>query len=266
MNKTTNIFKTATRKRLNTISVIDAASLMRKLSGDTVDLIFADPPYNLSKSRFKMGFPASGGSDLNTYKGQWDRFKSVGDYESFVYSWAVESLRVLKPGGSLWVAGTYHNIYIIGSVLQKIGFSIVNEVIWHKTDATPNMSRTRLVADHENFIWARKGKRHTFNYELMKQAAGGKQMRCIWPRGKTAGPKKIHPTQKPEWLVERVVLACTHEGDLVVDPFSGSGTTAVVCTRHGRIFVCCDTDKQACVAARKRLKTELSHLKTGDGR
>ncbi|MDP7422356.1 MAG: site-specific DNA-methyltransferase [bacterium] len=256
-------FKPGVRKRINSFYVTNATILLGNLKPESVDLIFADPPYNLSKSRFVMHFSTSGGKDLSTYKGAWDQFRSLGDYESFVYSWAVESWRVLKPGGSLWVAGTYHNIYIIGSVLQKLGFTIINEVLWHKTDATPNMSRTRLVADHENFIWARKGTRHTFNYEVMKQMAGGKQMRCIWPRGKTAGPRKIHPTQKPEWLLERIVLASSRSGDLVVDPFSGSGTTAIACLRHRRDFLCGDIDREACRAARKRLAAEKRLLRGG---
>lgn len=121
--------------------------------------------------------------------------------------------------------------------MQEIGFTILNEILWHKSDATPNISCSRFVADHENFIWARKGKKHTFNYKLMKEENNGKQMRSIWTRGKTAGGKKIHPTQKPEWLLNRVVSATSNPGDVVLDPFIGSGTTAVVAKQLGRKYI-----------------------------
>jgi site-specific DNA-methyltransferase (adenine-specific) len=138
--------------------------------------------------------------------------------------------------------------------MQRMGFEILNEVLWHKSDATPNLSCTRFVADHENFIWARKGKGNTFNYEVMKEMNGGKQMRSIWTRGKTAGGKKIHPTQKPEWLLERVVLATTNEGDLVLDPFLGSGTTAVVAKKLKRKYIGSELDPEYYELAMERLR------------
>jgi DNA modification methylase len=239
---------------LDKIYNMDCLDLMKKIKDNSIDLIFADPPYNLSKSSFKIKFIKSGGSDLNTDKGVWDKFNNNDEYEVFTRKWLQEAFRILKENGSIWVAGTYHNIYIVGYLMQKIGFELLNEVLWHKSDATPNISCTRFVADHENFIWARKGKRHTFNYEKMKSANGGKQMRSIWTRGKTAGGKKIHPTQKPEWLLERIILATSNPKDIVFDPFMGSGTTAVVSLKLGRHFLGSEIDENYYKKSLERLK------------
>ncbi len=226
---------------------------MEKIKNNSVDLIFADPPYNLSKSNFKMKFVKSGGSDLNTNKGIWDKFSNE-DYEIFTKNWLKEAFRILKENGSIWVAGTYHNIYTTGHIMQKIGFEILNEVLWHKSDATPNMSCTRFVADHENFIWARKGKKHTFNYEKMKNINGGKQMRSIWTKGKTTGGKRIHPTQKPEWLLERIIAANSNQKNIIFDPFMGSGTTAVVAQKLNRHFLGSEIDKDYYKKSLERFK------------
>ena len=164
--------------------------------------------------------------------------------------------RVLKPNGSIWVGGTYHNIYLVGYLIcYELGLEILNEILWHKLDATPNMSCTRFVADHENFIWARKGDKHTFNYEIMKDLNHGKQMRSVWPSGKTLGGKKVHPTQKPEWLIERIVLATSKENDVVFDPFMGSGTTAVICKKLNRRFIGCEINPEYVEIANKRLSS-----------
>lgn len=231
----------------------DCLAVMAEMPDCSADMIFADPPYNLSRSRFKMKFVKSGGKDLDTDKGEWDRFETFEDYSRFTSAWLTECRRILKDGGSLWVAGTYHGIYAAGYLAQSLGFDILNEVIYHKLDATPNMSCTRFVADHENFIWARKGGRHRFNYDLMRRLNGGKQMRSIWPAGKCLGGRKAHPTQKPEWLLERIILACTAEGDLVFDPFLGSGTTAVAAKRLGRRFFGCELRSEYFEMAVRRL-------------
>lgn len=218
----------------------DCIKIMSSIEDNSIDLIFADPPYNLSKSNYKIKFAKSGGSDLNTNKGLWD---IIDDYELFTKKWVNEAFRILKDGGAIWVAGTYHSIYTTGYLLEKAGFQLLNEILWHKTDATPNLSCTRFVADHENFIWARKGKGNVFNYDLMKKENGGKQMRSIWPKGKTTGGKKIHPTQKPEWLLERIIKSTTNKNDIVFDPFLGSGTTAIVAKKMGRFYSGCEIDK-----------------------
>jgi DNA modification methylase len=235
----------------------DCVEFMKNIPDNSVDLIFADPPYNLSKSNFKIKFSKmpSKGADLSTNKGQWDNFSSQEEYEKFSKKWIAECYRILKVKGSIWIAGTYHNIYLMGYFLDKLGFTILNEIIWQKTDATPNISCTRFVADHENFIWARKGSKHTFNYDRMKSLNGGTQMRSIWPKGKTAGGKKVHPTQKPIWLIERILLATSNEGEIIFDPFMGSGTTAVVAKTLNRIYLGCEINPKYIEIANKRIGT-----------
>ncbi len=238
---------------LNNIYNEDCLVLMSKIKDNSIDLIFADPPYNLSKSNFKIKFIKSGGTDLNTNKGKWDNFTG-NNYEEFSKKWIDECFRILKPSGSIWIAGSYHNIYTMGYLMEKVGFELLNEILWHKTDATPNLSCTRFVADHENFIWARKGKKNFFNYKLMKEINGGKQMRSIWSKGKTTGGKKVHPTQKPEWLLERIILATSNEGEVVFDPFMGSGTTAVVAKRMKRKYLGAEVDKNYFKKSLDRIK------------
>lgn len=241
------------KKWLNTVQCIDCVEGMKKLPNNCIDLIFADPPYNLSKSNFKIKFTKTGGTDLSTNKGSWDNFNHQ-DYETFTEQWLKESFRILKENGSIWVAGTYHNVYLVGYLMQKIGFEILNEILWHKSDATPNMSCTRFVADHENFIWARKGKKHLFNYDQLKQLNGNKQMRSTWTKGKTTGGKKIHPTQKPEWLLERVILATSVPTNIILDPFLGSGTTAVAAKKLNRNFIGLEIDKSYVKKSLERIK------------
>lgn len=238
--------------QLDSIYNMDCLTFMRKIEDESINLIFADPPYNLSKSNFKMKFKKTGGADLSTNKGKWDLF-SENEYEEFTKKWLKESFRVLKSGGTIWVAGSYHNIYLTGHLMRKAGFEILGEILWHKTDATPNLSCTRFVADHENFIWARKGKKNVFNYDLMRTENSGKQMRSIWSRGKTAGGKRIHPTQKPDWLLERIILSTSQMGDIVFDPFLGSGTTAVVAKRLKRKFLGTEIDPSFYKAAKNRI-------------
>lgn len=228
--------------KLNSIYNLDCLELTKQIKNDSIDLVFADPPYNLSGSNFKMKFTKSGGTDLNTNKGKWDRYTDT-EFEDFTEKWLTECYRILKKNGSIWVAGTYHNIYLVGYLMKKIGFDILNEVLWHKSDATPNLSCTRFVADHENFIWARKGKGNIFNYSEMKMMNGGKQMRSIWTKGKTTGGKKIHPTQKPEWLLERVILSTSNPNNIIFDPFIGSGTTAVVAKKFNRSYLGAELDR-----------------------
>lgn len=255
------------RIQLNRVYNDDCLVFMKKIPDSSVDLIFADPPYNLSKSNFKIKFSkmASKGADLNTNKGQWDSFASQEEYEKFSEEWIKECFRVLKDNGSIWIAGTYHNIYLMGHLLNKSGFTLLNEILWHKTDATPNISCSRFVADHENFIWARKGNKHTFNYDKMKSLNGGTQMRSIWPKGKTSGGKKVHPTQKPNWLLERVLLSTSNEGEIVFDPFMGSGTTAVVAKKLNRNFLGCEINPEYLELANKRLNELPARLdKFGD--
>jgi site-specific DNA-methyltransferase (adenine-specific) len=239
--------------KINNIYNMDCLLLTKHIANNSIDLIFADPPYNLSKKKLELDFINTGGKILNTDKGQWDHF-SHNDFEEFNKAWIAESFRILKENGSIWVSGTYHNIYMIGYLLSKIGFEILNEILWYKIDATPNLSCTRFVADHENFIWARKGKKNTFNYLDLKKMNNGKQMRSTWMSPKRLDSNRIHPTQKPEWLLKRIILATSKEKDVVFDPFMGSATTAIVASKLNRFFIGSEKNKEYYELSQKRLK------------
>ena len=229
----------------------DAVEVLNQLPEDSVDLVFSDPPYNLSND----GFTCHAGKRVN--KGKWDKSQGVESDFAFHFNWIEACRRVLKPSGSFWVSGTYHSIYACGFALQKQGWHIINDICWFKPNAAPNLSCRMFTASHETLIWARKDKRgqHTFNYDAMKNGEWdrdilkkpGKQMRSIWaintPRN---GEKKYgkHPTQKPEDLLERIILACSNEGDIVLDPFSGSATTGVTAVRHNRKFIGIDLEQE----------------------
>jgi len=222
-----------------------------KLPENSVDMIFADPPYNLSNG----GFTVHAGRMVSVNKGDWDKSRGFKDDYDFHYKWMEACRRVLKPHGTLWVSGTYHSIYQCGHALQALGYHILNDIAWFKPNASPNLSCRYFTASHETLIWARKERKakHTFNYDLMKNGhwaednlkKPGLQMRSVWSMG-TPRPieKKFgkHPTQKPEDLLKRVVLASTNKGDLVIDPFTGSSTTGIAAYLHGRKFIGIDTE------------------------
>ncbi len=230
----------------------DAVEVLNNIPAETVDLIFADPPYNLSND----GFTCHAGKRVSVNKGKWDKSNGIEkDYE-FHYNWIAACHRVLKENGSLWVSGTYHSIYACGFALQKQGWHLLNEICWYKPNAAPNLACRMFAASHETLLWARKTKKakHKFNYELMKKTkwAGDfikkpdRQMRSVWAiNTPKAGEKKYgkHPTQKPELLLERIILACTNKDDIVLDPFCGSATTGVSALRNGRNFVGIDSEK-----------------------
>ena len=229
------------------------AMMDRHVSDESIDMIFADPPYNLSND----GFTCKGGRMVSVNKGDWD--KSAGPVEDFEFhrEWIAACLRKLKPGGTIWISGTYHSIYQCGAALQLGGWHILNEISWFKPNASPNLSCRMFTASHETLIWARthKKSKHTFNYLAMKNGdwhekdvlkKDAKQMRSVWSIPLTKKSEKRHgkhPTQKPEGLLERIVLAATNPGDVILDPFCGSGTTGVIAVRHGRKFIGVDMDK-----------------------
>ena len=231
----------------------DAVKILNKLPEASVDLIFADPPYNLSND----GFSVHAGKRVSVNKGKWDKSNGVEkDYE-FHYNWINACRRVLKDNGSLWVSGTYHSIYACGFALQKQGWHLLNDICWYKPNAAPNLACRMFAASHETLLWARKTKKakHKFNYELMKKTtwAGDfikkpdRQMRSVWAINTPRNGEKIygkHPTQKPETLLERIVLACSAENDIVLDPFCGSATTGVAALRNNRNFVGIDAEKE----------------------
>lgn len=231
----------------------DSLEVLSKLPENSVDMIFADPPYNLSNG----GFSVHSGRMVSVNKGDWDKSKGFKDDYDFHYKWLEACRRVLKPGGTLWVSGTYHSIYQCGHAIQALGYHILNDIAWFKPNASPNLSCRFFTASHESLIWARKEKKakHIFNYDSMKNGSWpednlkkpGLQMRSVWSIGT---PKPIekkfgkHPTQKPVDLLKRIVLASTNKGDVVVDPFTGSSTTGIAASIHGRSFVGIDTEKK----------------------
>src|SRR4030042_2381816 len=226
---------------------------LAKLPENSVDMIFADPPYLLSNG----GFTCDGGKMVSVNKGEWDVSNGLKKDFDFHLTWTKACHRVLKPGGTIWISGTYHSIYQCGFALQVNKFHILNDIAWFKPNASPNLSCRFFTASHETLIWARKDKKakHKFNYDLMKTAnwpedalkKPGLQMRSVWSMGT---PKPIekkfgkHPTQKPEDLLKRIVLASTNKGDLILDPFTGSSTTGIAAHLLGRQFIGIDIEKE----------------------
>lgn len=231
----------------------DSLILLDQLEENSVDMIFADPPYNLSNG----GFTVHAGRMVSVNKGVWDISNGFENDYAFHFKWLEACRRVLKPGGTLWVSGTYHSIYQCGYAMQALGYHILNDISWFKPNASPNLSCRFFTASHETIIWARKEKKakHTFNYSAMKEGnwpedqlkKPGLQMRSVWSMGTPKPSEKKfgkHPTQKPLDLLKRIVLASTNKGDIIVDPFTGSSTTGIAATMHGRKFVGIDTDKK----------------------
>jgi modification methylase len=234
----------AARLPLNTILGGDCIEEMRGLPEASVDLIFADPPYNL-QLRGTLHRPNN--SQVDACDDEWDSFDSFTTYDRFTRDWLAAARRLLKPDGAIWVIGSYHNIFRVGAELQNQGYWILNDVVWRKTNPMPNFRGKRLTNAHETLIWASKseGARYTFNYEALKALNEGIQMRSDWvipicnggERLKTVDGEKAHPTQKPEALLHRVLVATTDPGDVVLDPFFGTGTTGAVARMLGRDFV-----------------------------
>ena len=241
----------------------DCIAAMRGLPDASVDLVFADPPYNL-----QLGGDLSrpDGSHVDAVTDHWDKFASFAAYDQFTREWLGEARRVLKPNGSLWVIGSYHNIYRVGAILQDLGFWILNDVVWRKANPMPNFKGTRFTNAHETLIWASMGEkaRYTFNYRAMKTLNDELQMRSDWvlpvcggPERLKSGGTKVHPTQKPEALLYRVLLATTNRGDVVLDPFFGTGTTGAVAKRLGREWIGCEREAIYRKAARERIDLAL---------
>jgi len=233
---------------------------LARLEAESVDLVFADPPYNLQLGG-ELARPDH--SVVDAVDDDWDRFASFAEYDRFTREWLAGVQRVLKPNGAVWVIGSYHNIFRIGAILQDMGFWILNDVVWRKTNPMPNFRGTRLTNAHETMIWAAKSKtgRHTFNYEAMKAGNDDVQLRSDWlfpicqggERLKDGDGDKVHPTQKPEALLARVLLTSSRPGDVVLDPFLGSGTTGAVAKRLGRNFVGIERDAGYFAAASARI-------------
>ena len=239
----------------------DCLRILAQFPENSVDMIFADPPYNLSNG----GFTVHAGRMVSVNKGDWDKSNGFADDYDFHYRWMAACKRVLKSHGTLWVSGTYHSIYQCGHALQSLGYHILNDVVWFKPNASPNLSCRFFTASHETIIWARKERKakHIFNYELMKSGDWSEdklkkpnlQMRSVWSMGTPRSEEKIHgkhPTQKPLDLLKRIVLASTNKGDVVLDPFTGSSTTGIASVTQGRKFIGIDMEKEYLELSKKR--------------
>ncbi len=242
--------------------IINGNSLeeLKKIPRETFDLIFADPPYNL---QLKSELVRPDRSRVNAVNDKWDQFENFKKYDEFTYEWLSECKRILKKDGAIWVIGSYHNIFRVGTTIQNLGFWILNDVIWNKNNPMPNFRGTRFTNAHETLIWASKSEKskYTFNYQSLKCLNDDLQMRSNWDIPICSGAerlkkngKKVHSTQKPEALLHRVLLASSNKNDLILDPFLGSGTTATVAKKLGRNYFGIEKEKNYFKAAEKRIK------------
>ena len=243
----------------------DCIEVLRSLPDASVDMVFADPPYNLQLGGDLL---RPDNSRVDAVDDDWDKFDSFADYDAFSRAWLTECRRVLKPEGSIWVIGSYHNVFRLGAAIQDLGFWVLNDIIWRKSNPMPNFKGTRFTNAHETLIWAarsREQKRYTFNYDALKAFNEDTQMRSDWTLALCTGEerlkdeegKKAHPTQKPEALLHRVLLAATRPGDVVLDPFFGTGTTGAAAKRLGRRFVGIERDEGYAKLAEKRIKAVI---------
>ena len=237
----------------------DCIKEMSKIKDSSIDMIFADPPYNLQLSKPLLR------PDHTNVKGvshEWDKFNSFEAYDIFTFKWLTEARRVLKKDGTIWVIGSYHNIFRVGTTIQNLNFWVLNDIIWNKSNPMPNFKGNRFTNAHETIIWASHNKKskYTFNYKAMKVLNDDKQMRSDWSlpicsgkeRIKTSG-KTLHPTQKPESLLHRIIISSTKPGDKILDPFFGTGSSGAVAKRLGRSFIGIDQNKEYMNYAKKRI-------------
>ena len=250
----------------------DCVEAMRSIPSGTIDMIFADPPYNL---QLGGDLDRPDGSRVDAVDDDWDKFASFSSYDDFTREWLGEARRILKPNGSIWVIGSYHNIFRVGTAMQDAGFWILNDIVWRKSNPMPNFKGTRFTNAHETLIWASMGEKakYTFNYRAMKTLNDELQMRSDWSFPICGGQERLkkdghkaHPTQKPEALLYRLLLATTNPGDIVLDPFFGTGTTGAVAKRLGRQWIGIEREDGYCEVALERIEAALpldeSALKT----
>jgi modification methylase len=252
--------KKSTEIKKNTILQGDCAELMRKLPKGSVDMIFADPPYNL---QLKGDLHRPNNSKVDACDDHWDQFGSFGEYDKFTREWLSAARDALKDDGTMWVIGSYHNIFRVGAILQDLGFWILNDIVWRKTNPMPNFRGRRFTNAHETMIWVAKSEKskYRFNYDAMKSLNEDLQMRSDWTlpicsgneRLKNDDGEKGHTTQKPEALLYRVLMSCTQPGDLVLDPFFGSGTTGAVAKKLGRDWIGLEREDDYIKLATKRI-------------
>ena len=237
----------------------DCIKVLKTLPDESIDLVFADPPYNL---QLKKELVRPDNSKVSAVNDDWDKFESFGKYDEFTERWLFQCKRVLKPNGSIWVIGSYHNIFRLGKIIQDLGFWILNDIIWRKTNPMPNFKGTRFTNAHETLIWAGKSQKskYTFNYDSMKSLNEDIQMRSDWCISICSGRErlkengvKLHSTQKPESLLTRIILASSNQGDIILDPFLGSGTTAVVAKKYNRRWIGIEKEDRYIVHSQRRI-------------
>lgn len=263
------------QSKLNSIINADCITILKEFPENSIDLIFADPPYNL---QLKNELYRPNLTKVDACNDSWDQFSGFKEYDDFTKSWLQECQRVLKPTGSIWVIGTYHNIFRVGYIMQNLGYWILNDVCWLKTNPMPNFRGVRLTNAHETLIWAQKNtkaKSYTFNYQLLKKYNKDKQLRSDWyikiekdiylpeafstslctgkERLKDDNNLKLHSTQKPVSLLERIILGCSNPSDIVLDPFAGTGTTGVVAKKHKRDYILIESNSEYIRYANARL-------------
>jgi modification methylase len=247
---------------LDTILQGDCLEILPRLPAGTVDLVFADPPYNLQLNQ-ELWRPNQ--TRVDGVDEEWDQFDSYSDYDQFTRAWLAACQRVLKPSGTLWVIGTYHNIFRVGAILQDLGFWILNTITWIKHNPMPNFRGVRFTNAHETLIWAQgvRGAPYTFNHHAMKSSNGDLQMRSDWYLPICTGKERLrvdghkaHPTQKPEALLYRVIQASSNPGDVILDPFFGTGTSGVVARRLHRHWIGIEQDASYVALAEKRIESE----------
>lgn len=234
----------------------DSLELLKKVKKESIDMIFADPPYFLSNN----GITCQGGKMVSVNKGKWDMEKDFKSKHEFNRKWIKLCKRALTHNGNIWISGTLHNIYSVGVALEQEGFKIINNVTWQKTNPPPNLSCKCFTHSTETILWAKKGMKdvkNLFNYDIMKNLNGGKQMKDVWTGSLTKPSEKVegkHPTQKPEYILDRIILASTNIDDIILDPFCGSGTTGVVAKKNKRCFIGFDNCEEYLNISKKRLE------------
>ncbi len=253
--------------KIDTIICGDCLEKLKEIPDNSIDMIFADPPYFMQTSG---DLNRSDGTRFSGVSEDWDKFENLKNYDDFSCKWLSECRRILKPKGSIWVIGGFQNIYRLGYLMQEMGFWILNDVVWTKPNAPPNFTGTRLQNRHETLLWCspKRGASYTFNYQTLKSINGGKQDSSVWDIGICIGPErlkdkdghKLHATQKPEKLLYKVILASTKPGDIVLDPFMGTGTTGAMAKLLGRHFIGIEREKKYIEAAQKRISLITPNL------
>ena len=248
--------------KLDTIICADVIETLKTFPDECIDVIFADPPYFMQSDK-KVLQRADGTGAFKGCDDEWDKYADYEEYDGFSLAWLKECKRVLKPNGTIWVIGSFQNIYRIGYIMQNLGFWILNDIVWSKTNPTPNMSGTRFCNAHETMLWCAKSQnsKFTFNYKTMKHLNGDKQDRSIWNIGicqgnerlKDASGQKLHTTQKPNALLEKVILSSTKPNDVILDPFFGTGTTGAIAKKYGRHFIGIEREEKYVSGAKQRI-------------